>query len=255
MNRSRFSLENRVALITGSVAGLGKAMAKGLAEAGAHVIINGRSEERLHETKRDFEGDNLTVSISRFAVENLSETQKAISEILQAHGKIDILINNVGHRNRRATLEFEDGAMNKILETNVTAPFELVRMVVPGMLKQQWGRIINVSSVAARVAGSGDAIYTASKGGLESLTRSLAAEFGHAGVTVNAISPGFFTTAPNQAMATSPEITDWLKTRTALKRWAEPAELSGAAVFLASDAASYVTGHILVVDGGMTAYM
>lgn len=255
MTTSLFSLTDRVALVTGSTSGLGKEMARGLSTAGARVIINGRSEDHLHQVQKEFEDFGLEISTSCFSVEDTKSARQAVTAIIEKHGAIDILINNVGNRNRKAIQDFGDDAAQQLLDTNLVAPFELSRIVAPSMINQSWGRIINISSVAAQIANRGDALYSASKGGLESLTRAMAAEFGHAGITVNAISPGFFATEPNQSLIDNPEIDDWLKTRTSLGRWADPQEISGAAVFLASDAASYITGHILVVDGGMSGYM
>ena len=255
MTNSPFSLTNRIALVTGSTAGLGKEMARGLAAANAHVIVNGRSEDHLHQVQQEFKELGLDISTSCFRVEDRQAARLAVSEIIEQHGAIDILINNVGNRNRKTIQDFEDDEPHRLLDTNLVAPFELSRSVAPSMINQGWGRIINISSVAAQIANRGDALYTASKGGLESLTRALAAEFGHAGITVNAISPGYFATGPNQSMIDDPKIEAWLKTRTSLKRWAKPEEISGAAVFLASDASSYITGHVLVVDGGMMGHM
>ena len=255
MKTSLFSLTNRIALVTGSTAGLGKEMARGLGTAGARVIVNGRSEDHLRQVQQEFRELGLEVSTSCFAVEDRKTARQAVSAIIEEHGAIDILINNVGNRNRKSIQDFGNDDAQRLLGINLVAPFELSRIVAPAMIDQEWGRIINISSVAAQIANHGDALYTASKGGLESLTRALAAEFGHAGITVNAISPGFFATDPNQSLIDDPEIGDWLKTRTSLGRWADPEEISGAAVFLASDAASYITGHVLVVDGGMSGHM
>ena len=255
MTSSPFSLTNRIALVTGSTSGLGKEIARGMATAGAHVIINGRSEEHLDLVQREFLGLGLDVSTACFSVEDKPAVKKAFVAFKKDHQSIDILVNNVGNRNRKDIQSFDDDEPSKLFDTNLIAPFELSRIVAPSMMDRGWGRIINISSVAAQIANSGDALYTASKGGLESLTRALAAEFGHAGVTVNAISPGFFATTPNQSMIDEPKIEAWLKTRTSLGRWADPEEISGSAVFLASDAASYITGHVLVVDGGMSSKM
>ena len=255
MTNPLFSLNGKIALITGSTAGLGKEMALGLAAADAHVIVNGRSEDHLNKVQQEFKELGLEVSTACFSVEDTQAARQAVSAIVEKHGAIDILINNVGNRNRKAVQDFDDDAPQRLLDTNLVAPFELSRIVAPLMIDQKWGRIINISSIAAQIASRGDALYTASKGGLESLTRALAAEFGHAGITVNAISPGYFATDPNQSMVDDPKIEAWLKTRTSLKRWAKPEEISGAAIFLASDAASYITGHVLVVDGGMSGHM
>jgi gluconate 5-dehydrogenase len=149
--------------------------------------------------------------------------------------------------------EFAIGDMDKMLTKNLSAPFELSRLLAPAMMSKGWGRIINVSSVVASFASDGDATYVAAKGGLESLTRALAVEYGKGGVTVNAISPGFFLTDPNLHLAKDADLNKWLQSRTILGRWAEPEELAGIAVFLASNESSYVTGQTIQVDGGMSA--
>ena len=145
--------------------------------------------------------------------------------------------------------------MSTMIDVNLTAPFELSRLAAKYMIDQQWGRIINVSSVVSQISGTGDATYTTAKGGLESLTRALSTELGPHGITVNTISPGFFATEPNASMMDDPAIDEWLQGRTALGRWAEPDEISGAAIFLASDAASYITGQVIAVDGGMLGHL
>jgi gluconate 5-dehydrogenase len=255
MKSSPFSLADRVALITGSARGLGKAMAEGLARSGAHVVLNGRSQAPLTKTGKELESKGLSVSIAAFDIADYDAAKRSIEDIERAQGSLDILINNVGYRDRREIFEFGPGDMDRMLNINLTAPFELSRLAARGMIQRKWGRIINVSSVVSQIAGPGDATYVAAKGGLESLTRALAAEFGKDGVTVNAISPGFFETGPNAHRVQDRKLLSWLSDRTALGRWAKPDEISGAAVFLASDAASYVSGHVLAVDGGMLAHL
>jgi len=255
MKSNLFSLAGRVALITGSAQGLGKAMAEGLAQCGAHVVLNGRSQARLSETGKELESKGMSVSIATFDVADYDAAKRAIEDIEKAQGSLDILINNVGYRNRRGIFDFQPGDMDRMLNINLTAPFELSRLAVRGMLQRKWGRIINVSSVVSQIAGPGDATYVAAKGGLESLTRALASEFGKDGITVNAISPGFFETEPNAHLVQDRALLSWLSDRTALGRWAKPDEIRGAAIFLASDAASYVTGHVLAIDGGMLAHL
>ena len=252
---STLSLNGRVALITGSSRGLGKAMAIGMAQAGATVILNGRSESRLEVIVSEITEMNLKASYSAFDISDAGAVEKSIAHIEAEQGKLDILINNVGVRDRRELFDFENGAFDRLLKSNLVAPFELARIVARGMARRGWGRIINISSVAGPIAGGGDAIYTAAKGGLDALTRALAVELGKSGVTVNAIAPGWFATETNAELTQDPAIAEWLSQRTALGRWASPEELVGPAVFLASDGASYVTGHVLAVDGGMLVTM
>jgi gluconate 5-dehydrogenase len=248
-----FDLTGKLALVTGSVTGLGKAMAMALARQGAAVIINGRTQARLDAAKQEFSDLGLSTHTLRFDTGDREATASAVKVIQDRYGDIDILINNVGYRDRRPVQEFAVGDMDRMLANNLSAPFELARLLAPGMMEKGWGRIINVSSVVATFASDGDAAYVAAKGGLESLTRAMAVEYGKHGVTVNAISPGFFLTEPNRDMASNEALNQWLQGRTILGRWAEPEELAGIAVFLAADESGYVTGQTIQVDGGLSA--
>jgi len=248
-----FDLSGKIALVTGSAAGLGKAMAMALARQGATVILNGRSDEHLQTTQQEFSDLGLDAHKACFDIGDLDTAVSRLKTINRDIGVIDILVNNVGYRDRKSVEEFAIGDMDKMLSKNLSAPFELSRLLAPAMMSKEWGRIINVSSVVASIASDGDATYIAAKGGLESLTRALAVEYGKGGVTVNAISPGFFLTDPNQQLAKDESLNKWLASRTILGRWAEPEELAGIAVFLASNASSYITGQTIQVDGGMSA--
>ena len=248
-----FDLSGKLALVTGSVTGLGKAMAMALARQGAEVILNGRTEARLDAAQQEFSDLGLSAQALRFDTADREATASAVKVIQERYGDVDILINNVGYRDRRSIQEFAVGDMERMLANNLSAPFELSRLLAPGMMAKGRGRIINVSSVVATFASDGDAAYVASKGGLEALTRAMAVEYGKRGVTVNAISPGFFLTEPNREMASNEALNQWLEGRTILGRWAEPEELAGIAVFLASDESGYVTGQTIQVDGGLSA--
>jgi gluconate 5-dehydrogenase len=243
----RFSLDGRVALVTGASRGLGFAMAQALAEHGATVIINARDETALAEAARKLNADHLA-----FDVADSKQASAALAKIVAKHRKLDILVNNAGIQHRRPLTEWEDADFDRVVAVNLSACFRLARDAAKLMLPNKYGRIINPGSVAAILGRPTIHAYVAAKAGLHGLTRSMAAEIGRHGVTVNAIAPGYFATELNTALLEDKAFTSWVESRTPAGRWARPHELGGAVVFLASEAASYVNGHVLAVDGGLS---
>lgn len=238
------SLEGRIALVTGAARGLGFAIAQRLVRAGASVWLNGRDRAVLGDAADRIGGDARVLA---FDIGDDDATAAAFETL--AEDGLDILVNNVGQRDRRSLAQLRREDMAAMLATNLVAPFDLARRAVPLMEARGYGRIVNITSIAAEIA-RGDILYTASKGGLAALTRAFAAELGGTGITVNAVAPGYFATEANEEMSTDPGIAQHLERRTSLGRWGDPGEIGGAVAFLASPEASYITGHTLAVDGG-----
>ena len=250
-----FDLTGSIALVTGGGSGLGLAMARGLAAAGAHVVINGRNEARIAAAVEALRRDGLDAEAAAFDVADSAAVTRGMAELVERIGTVDILVNNAGIQHRAPIEQFSDDDWRRLMATNLDAPFFMARAVIPGMKAKGRGKIINIASIMSSLARPTTVPYQVSKGGLAMLTRGLAVELAPHGIQVNAIAPGFFRTEMNEALTTNIEFTAWVGKRTPAGRWGEPSEIAGAAVFLASSAAAYVTGQVLYVDGGFTAGM
>jgi NAD(P)-dependent dehydrogenase (short-subunit alcohol dehydrogenase family) len=250
----RFRLDNRVALVTGGTRGLGRSIAEALAEAGAAVAITARKRDSAESAAaalgRATGAKSLGLAVD---VTQAAEVDDMVARTLDTFGRVDILVNNAGINIRRPIEQLEEAEWDAVLDTNLKGPWLCCRAVVGPMRQHKWGRVINLSSMLGEVSLPGRTPYASSKGGLTLLTKTLALEWALDGITVNAICPGPFATEMNLPLLDNPQVrADW-ESRIPLGRWGDPAELGPVAVFLASDASSYVTGATIFVDGGYTA--
>jgi gluconate 5-dehydrogenase len=250
-----FSLAGKIALVTGAGRGLGFEIAKAMAGAGAHVVINGRDQARLDAAAAVIGAAGGSASAAAFDVVDPVALRAALADIERQHGKLDIVIGNVGRRDRRPLDECSDDDVRTLIEVDLVASLILAREAARLMAARGSGRLIFVTSIVSERSSGRDAAYASAKAGLEGMIHALATEYGPRGITANGISPGFFATETNAALATDPARSAFFEQRTPLGRWGRPEEIGGAAVFLASGAASFVNGHILVVDGGTTSQM
>lgn len=249
-----FRLDGRVALVTGGSKGLGEAMASALASAGAAVVVTSRhgDESRAAAERIAASYGQRTLALEA-DITDPRQIAAMVAEASAAFGRVDILVNNAGINIRKPTLEISPEEWADVLATNLTGPLLASRAVAPQMIERGWGRIINLGSTLGVVGLAGRPAYTASKGGLIQLTRTMALEFAPRGVTVNAICPGPFDTPLNRSLRDNPPAYQDFLSKIPMGRWADPAELGGVAIFLASQASSFVTGATLLVDGGWTA--
>jgi gluconate 5-dehydrogenase len=250
---SLFSLSGKRALVTGSSRGIGFGIAEALAGAGAEIIINGRDTETLGAAAERLATAGAAVRAVAFDVTDEQSVADGIGWCEAELGPIDILVNNAGVQHRAPLEDFPADRFEAVLRTNVTSVFTVGQAVARRMIPRRQGRIINICSVLSGLARQTIVPYSASKAAVANLTRGMAAEWARHGLNVNGIAPGYVRTELNQALLDDPEFNTWVENRTPMRRWAEPAELGGAAVFLSSEASSFVNGHILYVDGGFTA--
>jgi gluconate 5-dehydrogenase len=249
-----FDLSGRVALITGSSKGIGFAIAQALATAGAIIVLNGRNRESLEQARKTLGAETgATVHLAGFDVTEPEAVTAGIAAVEASVGPIEILFNNAGMQHRTPLQDFPLEAWRRINATNLDSVFLVGQAVARHMIPRGHGKIINVCSVQSELGRPGIAPYAATKGAVKMLTKGMAIDWGKHGLQVNGLGPGYFRTELNQALVDDPAFTSWLANRTPAGRWGEVGELGGAAIFLASDASSFINGHILYVDGGITA--
>jgi gluconate 5-dehydrogenase len=248
-----FSLKNRRALITGSSGGIGLALARALGQAGATVVLNGRNTGRLETARAVLVAEGLPVELAAFDVTDADAVRAGVADIEQRLGAIDILVNNAGMQIRNPLHEFADEDWHRLMRTNLDSVFYVSKAVATGMIARGRGKIINICSVQSELGRPGIAPYTASKGAIKMLTKGMAIDWGPHGLNVNGLGPGYFKTELTAKLVDDATFTAWLLGRTPSRRWGDVEDLGGAAVFLASEASRFVNGHILYVDGGVTA--
>ena len=248
-----FDLTGKVALITGSSQGIGFALAEGLAEAGAKIILNGRDEKKLIEAKEKLQKKYEFISYLSFDVTDYSSVERQIKSYYDQNSEIDILVNNAGMQHRAPLEDFPADKFELLMKTNVSSVFNVGQAVAKRMIKKGQGKIINIASVQTALARPGIAPYTATKGAVANLTKGMATDWAPKGLQVNAIAPGYFNTPLNATLVADPDLSAWLEKRTPAGGWGEGKELVGACIFLAAPSSSFINGQTIFVDGGITA--
>lgn len=249
---SPFDLFGKTALVTGAYRGLGFAIAQGLARAGARVVLNGRKAKPLDDAVAVLHGEGLNVVRSVFDVTDRAAVASAVASMMAELGGVDILVNNAGIQRRNPLIDFSQEDRDAVIATNLTAPFVVSQAVLPAMIRRKAGKIVHIASLMSELARPTVVPYTAAKGGVRQLTRGMAVELAPHNIQVNAIAPGYFATEMNRALIDNAEFNAWVCKRTPAGRWGDPKEMAGLAVFLCSSASNYMTGQMLIMDGGMS---
>ena len=255
ISAATFRLDGRLALVTGSSSGIGLALARGLAQAGARVVLNGRDGAKLEHAAQTLRDEGLAVLERAFDVTDGAQVDAAVAAIEQDMGPLAILVNNAGMQRRAPLHEFPREQWTELMHTNLDSVFLVAQAVARNMIPRGKGRIINICSVQSEIGRPGIAPYMATKGAVKMLTKGMAIDWGPHGINVNGLGPGYFKTELTEKLVADAAFSAWLTNRTPNRRWGDVEELAGAAVFLASDASSFVNGHILYVDGGVTAML
>lgn len=251
-----FDITGRVALVTGSSKGIGLALARGLADAGATVVLNARGEAALTRARDELtDATGGSVHAVGFDVTDSAAAARGLHRVEELAGPVDILVNNAGMQHRAPITEFTDAAWQALLTTNLTSAFVMSRAVAPGMIERGAGKIVNICSVQTELARPGIAAYSATKGALKMLTRGLCADLARYGICVNGLAPGYFATELTSALVADREFTAWVEKRTPAGRWGDVADLVGTLIYLSSPASNFVNGQVVFVDGGMTSVL
>lgn len=255
MSTALFDLTGRVALITGSSRGLGRAIAEGMAAAGATIILNGADAGRLASAVAEMRGAGYKVHEACFDVTDETAVLEAFARFDAEGLEIDILVNNAGIQLRKKMVELTTAEWQRVIDTNLTSAFVIGRETARRMIPRGRGKVINIGSLTSELARATVTPYTVAKGGIKMLTKGMAAEWGEHGIQANTIGPGYMLTEMNTALVENPAFDAWVKGRTPARRWGRPDELVGTAIFLASSASDYVNGQIIYVDGGMSSVL
>lgn len=249
-----FSLKGKVALVTGGTHGLGMAMAEGLAQAGADLVITGTTPEKMDNALKYYQDKAFKATGYLFDVTDETEAEKFVGKIIAEHGKIDILVNNAGIIKREAAVSMQVSDFRRVIDVDLVGPFIMSQLVVKDMIQRKEGKIINICSMMSELGRNSVSAYAAAKGGLKMLTRNLATEWAPHNIQVNGIGPGYFATSQTAPIRVDGNpFNDFIIQRTPAGRWGNPEDLAGTAVFLASKASDFVNGQIIYVDGGILA--